>query len=208
MPGFSATLDFALALVCVALALSAARAGNDFLFVGLAWIAAAAAVGGYRFDGHEWVAPTHDFLSRVGRGPATFAMGLGVLAALLGRLPLGRYAAHLLSVAGAALVHLAIAGNWPHLDASLTALGAVLLLALLAAVALALRRGRRGAAVWATAAIVLMLFAGFGARFVDLGRDTTIRWHDVLHVTLIVAYVSIWAAVRGASSAAPAAHGH
>ena len=103
MPLLSASLDFLLCLICLAIALWSARR-NDFLFAGFLWVAAAAFAGTFRLGGNESLAETHDWLSQVARGPGTFFMALGVLASLYGPLAGSRWLAPGLSIAGAGVV--------------------------------------------------------------------------------------------------------
>lgn len=195
-------LDLLLALVCLALAVWAARAANDFLFTGFLWVTAAATVGTLRLSGQTALAPVHDWLSLVSRGPGTLALGLGVLSRIYGPWPGQRWAASAVAVLGAALVYGLATVPQPATSQAGTArldtfnflLGLVLLAALTLAAATALRNGRPRAAAAPLIALALLLFIAFGLGRLTFPSDAPLQRVDVLHLLLTACYPLVAAA--------------
>lgn len=190
----SGVLDFALSVVCLAIALASMRARNDFFFSGMLWIAAAAFVGAFNLSGFSQVAPAHAWLSDVSRGPGMLALAIGVLAALYGPWRWSRWGATALAIVGAASIQLL--ADSPRLDAFTTLLGVTLLLALLLLAFYGYREHRLRAASTAVLAVLLFLFAGFGVGLLPLAKDGLIRPVDVLHLLLATCYALVWLSVR------------
>jgi len=190
----SGSLDLLLSLVCLAIACAAVRWRNDFLFTGFMWVAAAAFAGGFNLSGYSWTNDTHVWLSQVSRGPGTFAMALGVFATLYGPIPGSRWLAQAWSVLGAAFVTLH--HGHPSLDTLTTILGAFLLLALVVLTFQALRERRAVPAVYALAAIALLLVVGFAVRSIPLPENGPMKHVDLLHLLLMAAYLLIWQSLR------------
>lgn len=199
MMPLSATLDSLLCLACLILALASARAGNDLLFSGLLWVAVAAFAGTLNLGGFAEIRPTHAWLSQVARGPGMLTLALGVLAAEFGPVAGTRWMALSLSIVGAGFIQY-MSGS-PRLELVATLLGSTLPLAMLILSVKAIREARLKQAGAAGAAIVLLLFAGFGVSQVPLSTGGLIRHVDILHVVLIACYSSIWLAVRPSARA-------
>jgi len=194
MPLLSGLLDFVLSMVCLAIAIAAMRARNDFFFSGMLWIAAAAFVGAFNLSGFTQVAPAHGWLSDVSRGPGMLALAFGVLAALFGPWNWSRWGAMALAIAGVASIQLLL--DSPSLDAYTTLLGVTLLLALLLLAGLAFREHRLRAAGAALLAVLLFLFVGFGVGLLPLTKEGLVRPVDVVHVLLAASYSLVWLAAR------------
>lgn len=194
-------LDFALGLACLGFALASVRIGNEFLFTGYFWVAAAAIVGGFKLGGYTQVDPTHHWLAEVSRGPGMLALGLGVFAAKYGPWQAARWGAAGLAIAGAALVHLLAASRW--LEPVNLLLGSTLLLALLAIAIDEARRRRFGSAGTALASLAVLLFVAFGLRLVPFPADGRLQRVDVLHVLLIAGYWLIWRTARNVAADSP-----
>ncbi|MBX7167824.1 MAG: hypothetical protein K1X74_15940 [Pirellulales bacterium] len=194
MPLLSGWFDFALAAICVVIAVWAARAQNDFLFTGLIFVAVAAFAGGFNLGGWTQFAPTHEWLSQLGRGPGTLAMGLGVLAAVFGPWPSARWWAVALAIVGVGAVH-ALQGS-PHFELVLTLWGSTLLVALLIAAVQALRLGRAPVAGAALGAITLLVVVGFAVNRIPLPEGRPLKHVDLLHLMLMACYGLIWFVAR------------
>ncbi len=104
MPIISGSLDALLGIVCLYLCQAFARAGNDFLAHGFAWISSAALVGGLKLGGFSAFADTHSFLTDVSKGPGMLFLSLGIIAAIFGAGGIARWSAPILSAAGVGLV--------------------------------------------------------------------------------------------------------
>jgi hypothetical protein len=189
----SAAFDFALALVCFLGARGATRWGNDFLHAGFVWVASAAFAGGWRLGGYAPVAPLHDWLTEVSRGPGTLLLALGVVSAMWGPWSTARWWVVPFSVAGSAAVH-ALMGSSLLAPVAL-AMGIMLLAALLVLAGDSLRRGRPVAALAAATAVGLFLFMAFGMGRVSLPEGSPLARVDIVHLLLMGAYGSIWLAV-------------
>ena len=197
MPLISGSLDFLLCLTCLAIAVWCARTGNDFLFTGFLWVAAAAFVGALNLGGLNWTNDTHRWLSAVATGPGMLLLGLGVFAAVWGTFRAGRWIAPLLSIGGAGLVFYLWQAKSPRLTAVTTGMSLLVLVALLVLAGQAYRAARPAVAAAAAGAIGLLLVAGLGVNQLPLADDSLIRHVDVLHVVLIACYVLVWIGVRG-----------
>ncbi|MFO0945571.1 MAG: hypothetical protein U1D30_06455 [Planctomycetota bacterium] len=194
MPWFSGALDFLLGLIALWIAWKSARLQNDFLFTGFLWVGVAALVGGFNLAGYSQVAPTHEFLSRVGRGPGTFAMGLGVFAAVFGGIPGSRWSAPAVAILGVSLVHLFFDAK--SFDVVSLVLGTTLLLSLATMTVEGFRRGRARAAVASLVSLILLLCVAFVLPQLSLPTEGLIRRVDVFHVVLMASYSFLWIGVR------------
>lgn len=194
MPLVSGALDFLLGLVCLGIAWGCVRVGNDFLFTGFLWVSSAALVGAFNLAGYSQVAGTHAFLSQVGRGPGTLAMGLGVFAALYGPFVGSRWSAGGLAIFGAAVVHL-LSGS-AILDLLSLILGSTLLVGLVLLAGRAFRRRRLWPALAATSALLLLLGIGFVVPRLPFPAEGVFRRVDLLHVMLALGYSLLWFGVR------------
>ncbi|MBX9790497.1 MAG: hypothetical protein K2Y37_16380 [Pirellulales bacterium] len=197
MPLLSGSLDFLLCLTCVAIAAWCARVGNDLLFAGFLWIAAAAFVGAMNLGGLTWTNDTHRWLSALATGPGMLLVGLGVWAAMLGPFRAGRWLAPALSIGCAGLIFYLWLAKSPRLGAVTTGMSLLVLVALPVLAIQAYRAVRPGAAAAAASAIGLLLVAGFGVNQLPLADDGPIRHVDVLHIVLIACYALVWIGVRG-----------
>ncbi len=186
MPIISPSLDLILALTCLWIAYSAVRSQNDFFFSGCLWLAAAAFFGALKLAGFSQVQETHAWLTDVGRGPGTLAMGLGILAGLYRPARDFRWIAHAWAIlgAGATLQF----SQQPWLGSVNLAFGVVLLISLGLLSARHLKLGNPLMAGAALGSAALLAFIGFGLSRLPFSNESILKPVDVLHVLLIAAY--------------------
>lgn len=188
----SGGLDGLLGALCLVIAGDFARRKNDFLYTGFLWVSLAALVGGLNLGGMTEVDPTHRFLTQVSRGPGSFAMGLGLMAAIYGPFRFSRWAAPGLAIVAAAIYHLL----WGQriLSTLSLVLGLVLLIGLVLFIVHASRR-KPLAALLATVSLVALLLVAFGMELLAPLAGSLQRV-DLVHLLLIASYFALWRSVR------------
>lgn len=201
MPIISGSLDALLGIVCLYLCQAFARAGNDFLAHGFAWISSAALMGGLRLGGFSAFADTHSFLTDVSKGPGMLLLSLGIIAAIFGAGGIARWSAPILSAAGVGLVVFFLGTS--RLDSITLGMGMTILPALLLIASTHGRSGRFLPMLAALGSLASLLFVAFGVRHLPIDDDGLFRPVDAIHILLATAYLLLASSVRSLPSSAP-----
>ena len=201
MPIISGSLDALLGIVCLILCRASARAGNDFLAHGFAWISSAALVGGLRLGGFSEFADTHFFLTQVSKGPGMLFLSLGIFVPMTGCCPSTRWWSPMLSATGVGLVTFYLES--PTLDQITLGMSLTILLALLLLAFSHVKARRSLPMLAALGSLASLLFVAFGVRQLPLTEDGLFRPVDLVHILLAIAYLLLAGSVRSLSSSRP-----
>ena len=188
----SPVLDLLLSLVCMYYGWRLLRGGHDLLGVGYLMIAPAAFIGFFDMSGMTEFRWIHDFLSAISRLMGTLAMGLGVVALLMGQRG-QRYAAYALPVFGPAATYYFYEINKGPLEGLYIWSGSIFLIAMLALAVMLWRRGDTKYAVLSISAILLTAYVGLFLNTVP--KSLPLRPVDILHISLALSYTAIYYSV-------------
>jgi hypothetical protein len=193
MPIVSGLLDGALGLWCLWLALPARTQRNAFVRDGLFLVALAAIVGGFRLAGFDQVRPIHEFLTRLGKGPASLLFALGVVSTLIRGFPSARSWGMTLFVV--ALGVLAIPAD-SRIESMFLLLGLILLAALITkGIVSALKRDPL-TSLAALGSAACFVGVAFGVRSIPFPKDFLLQPVDVVHLLLMGAYGLLVASIQ------------
>jgi hypothetical protein len=189
----SPVLDLLLSLVCLYYGWRLLRDGHDLLGAGYLMIAPAAFIGFFDMGGmtdFRWI---HDFLSALSRLMGTLAMGLGVVALLMGQRE-QRYAGYGLAIFSPAVTYYFYVINKGPMEGLYIWSGSIFLIAMLVLAVMLWRKGDIKYAIISISAILLTAYVGLFLGTVPKGLP--LRPVDILHVSLMLSYIAIYYSVR------------
>ena len=188
----SPILDLILSLVCLYYGWRLLHEKHDLLGVGYLMIAPAAFIGFFDMGGMTEFRWIHDFLSAISRLIGTLAMGLGVVALLMGQLR-QRYGSYALSVFGPALTYYFYVINRGPMEGLYIWSGSIFLIAILA---LAVRLWMKGQVTYAILSISAIILTAYVGLFLNtLPKGLPLRPVDILHISLMLSYTAIYHSV-------------
>ena len=196
----SPILDLMLSFVCLFLGWRLLSKEHDLLGVGYLMIAPAAFIGFFDMGGMTEFRWIHDFLSAVSRLIGTLAMGLGVVALLMGQRK-QRYGSYALSIFGPVLTYYFYVINKGPMEGLYIWSGSIFLIAILA---LAVRLWIKGQVLYAILSISAILLTAYVGLFLHtLPKGLPLRPVDILHTSLMLSYTAIYYSVTAYAKPKP-----
>jgi hypothetical protein len=188
----SPVLDLILSLVSFYYGLRLLHDDHELLGTGYFMVSAAAFIGFFDMGGMHELRWIHDFLSAIARLMGTLAMGLGVVALLMGQRK-QRYAGYILAIFGPVITYYFYEIFRGPLQGLYLWSGCIFLIAVLALAVKLWLAGNIRYAILSISGILLTAFVGLFLSTVP--HDLFLRPVDIMHISLMLSYTAIYYSV-------------
>ena len=182
-------LDLLLSLVCLYYGLRLLRGGHDLAGVGYLMVCTAAFTGFFDLGGMSDFRWIHEYLTAVSRLCGILAVGLGVVALVMGQRS-QRIGAYILAVFGPVLSYYFYIIYRAPLEGLYLWASVIFLLAVIALAVMLWQAGKKKQAVLTLLGLIVLALAGLFSH--SLPKGMLLKPVDVFHISMMLSYTAIY----------------